>query len=163
VTAAATAGLVSAKDITSGQSFQFNAKNQILLQAITVGQKVFANFTARQVSLDGKQVCCLIVSFAGTHPTAISKVGASGATLAAPTSTSAIAVAPIAAQPIESLLYKPERTLDRAEPFKSKGEGHERSYLYLEIASRTQTGAAPRGIFAGRVSACDLQRSWSHR
>ncbi len=55
-------GLVSAKVNGTGQSFQFKLTNQQLLQSLKVGQGVYANFTTRQVSLDGKSASGTITS-----------------------------------------------------------------------------------------------------
>jgi Cu/Ag efflux protein CusF len=60
---AATA-VVTAKVNSSGQSFQFTVKDAALLRSLRVGQHVFANFTSSQVSVDGAQPCCQIVSLA---------------------------------------------------------------------------------------------------
>lgn len=58
----ATTGVVSAKVTTSGQVFQFTVTTPRTLAALRIGQGVFANFTTRRVSLDGRSTCCAITS-----------------------------------------------------------------------------------------------------
>jgi uncharacterized delta-60 repeat protein len=55
-------GLVSAKVAAGSQVFQFRVTNARTLPTLRVGQGVYANFTTRQVSLDGRSVCCAITS-----------------------------------------------------------------------------------------------------
>jgi hypothetical protein len=57
----ARAGLVSAKVNETSQSFQFKPNSPTLLSSMRVGEGVYANFSTRQVSLDGKTICCTIV------------------------------------------------------------------------------------------------------
>ena len=52
----------------TGQSFQFMVKDSALLYSLRVGEGVFANFKTGQVSIDGKHVCCDIVSSATIKP-----------------------------------------------------------------------------------------------
>ena len=47
-------GVVTAKDLSTGQTFQFTVQNSALFHSFKVGQRFFANFNSRQVSLDGK-------------------------------------------------------------------------------------------------------------
>jgi hypothetical protein len=47
-------GIVTAKVSATGQQFQFTMNNPVQLQSLHVGQAVYANFTSKQVSLDGK-------------------------------------------------------------------------------------------------------------
>ena len=61
-------GAVAARVNGTGQSFQFTVKDSALLHALKIGQAVFANFKTRQVSVDGKDVCCQIVSLATLKP-----------------------------------------------------------------------------------------------
>ena len=58
----ASAGTVTAKVNTTGQTFQFKAHPQ-QLSTLKVGQSVFANLKAKQVSLNGTQACCQIIAF----------------------------------------------------------------------------------------------------
>jgi Chitobiase/beta-hexosaminidase C-terminal domain len=55
-------GIVSAKVNASGSAFQFSVTNAKLLAVLHVGQGVYANLTTKQVSLDGKTMCCVIIS-----------------------------------------------------------------------------------------------------
>jgi hypothetical protein len=56
-------GLVTARDLKTGQTFQFTAKNAALLNNLRIGQKVAADFATGQVSVDvdGVEPCCNIV------------------------------------------------------------------------------------------------------
>ena len=54
-------GLVTAKVNQTGQIFQFQVGNPVLLRSLKVGQEVYANLSIKQVSLDGKSFCCAIV------------------------------------------------------------------------------------------------------
>lgn len=58
----ARAGVVSAKVNASGAAFQFRVTDAKLLAGLHVGQAVYANFTTRQVSLDGKRMLGGIIS-----------------------------------------------------------------------------------------------------
>src|SRR2546426_530740 len=64
----ARAGLVSAKVNATGQSFQFKPNSAALLSSLRVGEGVYANFSSRQVSLDGKTICCTIVAVGPAPP-----------------------------------------------------------------------------------------------
>jgi hypothetical protein len=48
----------------TGGVFQFRVTNANLLNGLRVGQGVYANFGAKQVSLDGKSPCCTIAGTA---------------------------------------------------------------------------------------------------
>jgi len=63
------ARLVTAKDNSTSQVFEFSIPNSLSIQNLHDGQPVWANFKARKVSLDGKIGCCDIVSFGGTGKT----------------------------------------------------------------------------------------------
>ena len=58
---AATA-IVSAKVNSSGAGFQFKVTDAKSLQSVRVGQGIYANLTTKQVSLDGKSVCCSMIA-----------------------------------------------------------------------------------------------------
>jgi hypothetical protein len=58
----AASGLVTGKVTANGNVFQFKVSNARTLAKLRVGQGVFANFTTRQVSLDGRNTCCAITS-----------------------------------------------------------------------------------------------------
>ncbi|MBZ5540585.1 MAG: hypothetical protein LAN61_08715 [Acidobacteriia bacterium] len=67
---------VTAKINPSGATFEFRVTNPLLLRGLRPGQSVYANFKAKQVSLDGKTACCAITAgptagpVAGTAPVA---------------------------------------------------------------------------------------------
>jgi hypothetical protein len=50
----AATGIVRAKDLSTGQEFQFRVKDPAQLRSLHVGQSFFANLDSRQVSFDGK-------------------------------------------------------------------------------------------------------------
>lgn len=56
--------LVSARERASGRIVEFKVGNSAVLQKLQVGQAVHANFDAKQVSVDGKTMCCAITSVA---------------------------------------------------------------------------------------------------
>jgi hypothetical protein len=55
-------GNISAKVSASGQTFQFRVNDTQLLPSLRVGQGVYANLGAKEVSLDGKSIAGPIVS-----------------------------------------------------------------------------------------------------
>ncbi len=55
-------GTISAKETVTGRNFQFRVANALQLRGLHVGSPVYANFSASQVSLDGKTACCVITS-----------------------------------------------------------------------------------------------------
>ena len=57
----ARAGQVTARVNASGQVFTFTASASVV-NSLKLGQGVYANFTSKQVSLDGRSACCQIVS-----------------------------------------------------------------------------------------------------
>lgn len=63
----AATGVATAKVNATGNVFEFKAASGLrsglgLVTSVTVGQAVYANFANRQVSLDGRTVCCTILS-----------------------------------------------------------------------------------------------------
>lgn len=62
-------GIVTAKEETTGRTFEFRVTNAALLATLHPGSPVYANFKTKQVSLDGKTVCCEIVGI-GAAPAA---------------------------------------------------------------------------------------------
>ncbi|HXM96143.1 MAG TPA: GH25 family lysozyme [Candidatus Dormibacteraeota bacterium] len=61
-------GVVTAKENATGKIFQFKVTDAALLRSLKVGQGVYANFSMKQVSLDGSTVCCSIISSGATPP-----------------------------------------------------------------------------------------------
>jgi hypothetical protein len=61
-------GTVIAKEIATGRIFEFQVGNAKLLAGVKVGTPVYANFSAKQVSLDGKTACCAITKIALAPP-----------------------------------------------------------------------------------------------
>ena len=57
-------GVVTAKVNSTGQAFQFTLVNKAALSQLHAGQGVYANFGAKQVSLDGKSPAGTIVNIA---------------------------------------------------------------------------------------------------
>jgi N-acetylneuraminic acid mutarotase len=63
----ASTGVATAKVNSSGNAFEFKAVDGLrgtlaLTTRVRVGQAVYANFASQQVSLDGRTVCCTILS-----------------------------------------------------------------------------------------------------
>jgi len=56
----ARSGTASAKVNATGQTFTFRVTDAKLISSLKVGQGVYANFGAKQVSLDGRAACCAI-------------------------------------------------------------------------------------------------------
>lgn len=57
----AKAGIVTAKDNTTGKLFKFRVQDAALLRSLKVGHKVYADHKTGKVSMDGVQPCCAIV------------------------------------------------------------------------------------------------------
>ena len=57
-------GVVSAKVNATAAAFQFSVTDKRVLAGMRVGQGVYANFAARQVSLDGRTACCRMTAAA---------------------------------------------------------------------------------------------------
>ncbi|HET7585432.1 MAG TPA: hypothetical protein VFK13_11010 [Gemmatimonadaceae bacterium] len=53
-------GIVTARVNNTGATFDFRVTNPHLLATLTPGTAVYANFGAKQVSLDGRTTCCAI-------------------------------------------------------------------------------------------------------
>jgi len=91
---------VTAQETATGRIFQFQVTNAALLKTLHAGSPVYANFSAKQVSLDGNSVCCEIVSLsaaAGSQTQRVLPVGgvtsaqsAAGAASATPQPASAV-------------------------------------------------------------------------
>jgi hypothetical protein len=71
ITSIAAGGLVTAQDRATGKSFQFQAKDQALINSLHIGQNVYANFGTQQVSVDGATPCCGMVSGASAPTGAV--------------------------------------------------------------------------------------------
>jgi len=56
----AATGIVTARENSTGNVFEFKPRLPAMLGSIRVGQSVQANFARSQVSLDGRTVCCTI-------------------------------------------------------------------------------------------------------
>ena len=81
----APARIATGEVTTGGGEFAFRVDDSKLLAGLKTGQAVWANFTAKRVSLDGRSACC-----------AITRVGPAGA-VRAPLLSSVAATRPIAA------------------------------------------------------------------
>jgi hypothetical protein len=62
----APARVVTAKENSTGQGFEFAVPSSIPIQSLHVAQSVWANFKARKVSLDGQTACCDLTSVGTT-------------------------------------------------------------------------------------------------
>ncbi len=69
-------GVVTATEKSTGKTLQFKVAQPALLNSLKVGQGVYANFGSGQVSVDGEQPCCAIVSAPATPGAAHLAVGA---------------------------------------------------------------------------------------
>lgn len=74
----ATTGVASAKVSVNGTVFQFRANSPATLSPrLSTGQTVYANFRNGQVSVDGRRVCCQIVTEAAVaSPSVTAAAGA---------------------------------------------------------------------------------------
>ncbi len=54
-------GIVTARVKATSRTFQFAVKSPATLGSLKIGQGVHANLTTREVSLDGRAVCCRVV------------------------------------------------------------------------------------------------------
>jgi hypothetical protein len=63
----ANSGVVSAKVSGTGATFQFKVNDFVTFKALRMGQGVYANFPAKQVSLNGKSIAGPIVAIAATR------------------------------------------------------------------------------------------------
>ncbi len=81
-------GMVTARETATGRSFQFKATNAALLKTLSAGSPIYANFSTKQVSVNGEVPCCSIVSLSAAGTVATSgKIAPASATLAAPASS----------------------------------------------------------------------------
>ena len=55
-------GIVTAREIGSKRTFQFQVKNAALLRSLKVGQPISADFRTQKVSVDNAAPCCGITS-----------------------------------------------------------------------------------------------------
>ena len=67
--------LASAKENTTGRTFQFKANSPAAMGSLKVGESVYANFPKMQVSLDGRNAFGTIVSIGTTIPAGINSIG----------------------------------------------------------------------------------------
>lgn len=58
----ARSGIVTAREIGSKRTFQFEVKNAALLRSLKVGQPISADFGTRKVSINYAEPCCNITS-----------------------------------------------------------------------------------------------------
>jgi hypothetical protein len=56
------AGMVTAQNTATGQSFQFKVNNSAVLKTLKVDQGVYADFGTKEVSVDGVEPCCSMVN-----------------------------------------------------------------------------------------------------
>ncbi|HVB57312.1 MAG TPA: hypothetical protein VNE63_12940 [Candidatus Acidoferrales bacterium] len=55
-------GEVSARENATGRTFTFKVSDARLLKSLKVGEGVYANFSRKQVSIDGRRACCAIMA-----------------------------------------------------------------------------------------------------
>lgn len=82
-------GIVTAKENSTGRMFEFRVTNAALLAKLRPGTPVYANFGAKQVSLDGKTACCAITKINAAPPR-----GGVGAGLASRSAAAALPATP---------------------------------------------------------------------
>jgi Cu/Ag efflux protein CusF len=88
-------GTVTAVETATGRTFEFHVTNTKLLATLHAGSPVYANFSAKQVSLDGKTQCCAITKIT----LAPALAGAGAVTPVAPPASAAPRVAPAPGPP----------------------------------------------------------------
>ncbi len=79
-------GIVTVTDLKSKQTFQFQVRDPKVLRSLKVGQLVYPDFPNQKVSLDGRNLCCVMINL----PPSISQI--EGNTL--PNSVEPIQLAP---------------------------------------------------------------------
>src|SRR5438445_4585345 len=77
----------TARDLATGRVFQFVTPNAATTSALKAGQKIFANFSANTVSLDGVKSCCKIIPAVVSKPAVTSTQTPTAATSPQPTTT----------------------------------------------------------------------------
>jgi Cu/Ag efflux protein CusF len=61
-------GVVAAREAATGRTFQFKVNDAALLKTLKVGQKIYANFATKKVSVDGFVPCCNFTPVDGFGP-----------------------------------------------------------------------------------------------
>ncbi len=142
-------GLVTGKETATGRMFQFQAGNAALLKSLRPGTPVYANFTAKQVSLDGRSSCCQIVSVSAGAATAVTP-------LAPRTAVPATAAAPTIAKPAVQAAETPQATaVAREDSGRSRAEGCANRYSgggHCGVASEYWRGHFPTLLHADRYT-----------
>jgi len=105
--------IVSAKVNASGAAFQFTVTDPKLLAGLHAGQGVYANFTTKKVSLDGKTMCCAITS----PPQATAPLAAPPAKSTPPASRAAAGSQAAAIKPIAGTVVLPQMSYGTPQPF----------------------------------------------
>ena len=91
----ARSGMVTAKETSTGRTFQFNATAAVL-KTLSPGSPIYANFSGKQVSVNGAVPCCTIVSLSAASTVATSsKIAPASATPTAPASSAVNSSAPM--------------------------------------------------------------------
>src|ERR1700682_5479752 len=109
-------GMVTAKENATGKIFQFKVTDAELLKSLKVGQGVYANFGAMQVSLDGSTACCSIISIGSPPPASapVAKPAPGAPAAAAPPATST---------PPASRAATPSQTIAQIKPLPTMSYG----------------------------------------
>jgi hypothetical protein len=134
---------VTAKVNATAQTFEFRVSDAKLLANLRVGQAVFANFTTKQVSLDGKTVAGTIVSGPTPAPPAAAPRPAPGAAPAAPGPPAPAVPAPRGPANVPSQLQKAPQ--QRAASALAK-QGAVTQFALPTISAGTPHPAAPAGV-----------------
>jgi hypothetical protein len=87
-------GVISAKVNANGETFEFKINDARVLPGLRVGQPVYANFAAKQISLDGRSIAGPIISGPQAVPAPIRPPAAPRAALPPPTPAAAPRAAP---------------------------------------------------------------------
>jgi hypothetical protein len=88
-------GTVTAVETATGRTFEFHVANAKLLATLHAGSPVYANFSAKQVSLDGEAQCCVITKITLAPP----RAGAGAVAPVSPPASAAPSAAPAPSSP----------------------------------------------------------------
>jgi len=147
-----TTGIVSAKVTTSGQVFQFTVTTPRTLATLRIGQGVFANFTTRQVSLDGRSTCCAITG-GPTAPAAPRPTPPPAPPAAAPAPPPRVTPAAPAPAPAAAGAAQITAAMVNSAPAVTFGPPRAQTTVRARAASRFQTATVTTQVAGRSVSA----------
>jgi hypothetical protein len=102
-------GIVTARDTVSQRTFQFKVPDARLLRTLRVGQKIFADFTARTVTLAANQrPCCSIIEAGAAAPAASSPLPAPGSGTKSVSTNYSVLSPDVATLAVRPQLYLPD-------------------------------------------------------